>query len=71
MQEKVIIINKPVKDANGVVQKRPMVIGDYNLFEMCTQIENSEIGSYNTFEYRCKLWPTQPLLANASLAGVA
>lgn len=48
-----VIHNKPVKDSTGAVQKRPMVIGDFNLFEMCTQIENSEIGSYNTFEYRC------------------
>lgn len=32
-----------------------MIIGDYNLFEMCTRIENSEIGSYNLFEYRCNL----------------
>jgi len=55
IQEKVVIHNKPVKDANGVVQKRPMIIGDFNLFEMCTSIENSDIGSYNVFEYRCKI----------------
>lgn len=32
-----------------------MVIGDFNLFEIYTHIENSDIGSFNLFECRSRI----------------
>jgi dynactin-6 len=57
IEEKVRIINRAERDSEGNVisNKKPMQIGNYNLFEVGTVIENSEIGNYNIFQHRTKI----------------
>ena len=52
IEERVRILNrKPEENPSPA----PMVIGNYNLFEVGCQIDFCEIGHYNTFEHRCKV----------------
>jgi hypothetical protein len=41
-----------LKDKSGNNVQKIMKIGSFNLFEVGTVIESSEIGDYNTFQYR-------------------
>ncbi len=51
-KERVVIYNKVLKDKSGNNVQKIMKIGSFNLFEVGTVIESSEIGDYNTFQYR-------------------
>lgn len=53
IEERTLIYNKPVKDEDGKIIPKPMIIGDFNLFEIYSHIENSDVGSFNLFECRC------------------
>lgn len=49
IEEKVRIINKLKKDENGRPIKKDMHIGNFNVFEVDSLIENCEIGNLNEF----------------------
>ena len=61
IEEKVRIINRAPRDPQGNVipgkKPVPMQIGNYNLFEVGTIIENSEIGNSNAFQHRAHIEP--------------
>jgi hypothetical protein len=46
-----------VKDKNGQTMPTTLRIGSYNLFEVGTMIEYSEIGDYNTFNPKSNAAP--------------
>ena len=48
-KERSFIYNKLLKDKNGKYIKKSMKIGNYNLFEVGTFVESSDVGDYNTF----------------------
>ena len=48
-KERSFIYNKLQKDKTGKFIKKNMKIGSYNLFEVGTFIESSDVGDYNTF----------------------
>ncbi len=49
IEEKVKIINRLKKDENGKPIKRDMIIGNFNVFEVFSYIENCDIGDLNEF----------------------
>lgn len=53
IEEKVRIINRIKKDENGKPIKRDMKIGSYNVFEVYTVIDSTDIGDMNEFQHRC------------------
>lgn len=57
IEEFVKIINQPRKDKEGNVVKRPMKIGSYNLFEVGTQINSTDVGDLNEFGVKCVVPP--------------
>lgn len=48
-----VIYNKAPKEKPPGWTPKSVRIGSYNLFEVGTIIETSEIGSYNAFQHRC------------------
>jgi len=49
IEEKVKIINRLKKDEQGKPIRRDMKIGNYNVFEVYSYIESSDIGDLNEF----------------------
>lgn len=54
IEERVRIVNRKPSENSIPAQ---MMIGSYNLFEVGSQIDHCEIGSYNVFEHRCHIEP--------------
>ena len=54
IEEKVRIINKVRKDeATGKMVKKDMHIGSFNVFEVASQIDSTDIGDLNEFQHKC------------------
>lgn len=52
IEEKVKIINRPRKDEQGRLVKKEMRIGDFNVFEVYSQLDSVDVGDMN--EFQCK-----------------
>lgn len=52
IEEKVKIYNKLKKDELGRPMKKDMVIGNYNVFEVFSYVESTDIGDLNEFQHR-------------------
>ena len=52
IEEKAKIINRLKKDENGRPIRRDMRIGSYNVFEVHSMVESSDIGDLNEFQVR-------------------
>jgi len=48
-EERVKIINRARKDEHGRIIKKDMIIGNYNVFEVQSYIDSSDIGDLNEF----------------------
>ena len=55
IEEKCKIVNLIKKDEQGKPIKREMRIGNYNVFEACAYVENTDIGDMNEFQFRSNL----------------
>lgn len=51
------IVEERVRLSNRKLGNQTMNIGGYNIFEVGSVIESSDIGSCNVFQHRCKVGP--------------
>ena len=52
IEEKVRIINRAKKDEQGKLIKRDMRIGSFNFFEVHSQLDSTDVGDMNEFQFK-------------------
>ncbi len=52
IEERTLIQNKGERDISGQFKEAPLVIRNYNIFEIESTIEHCKIGDYNRFEHK-------------------
>ena len=53
IEEKVRIINRARKDEQGRPVRKDMTIGSYNFFEVHSQLDSTDVGDMNEFQFKC------------------